>query len=91
MRAGIAAAADRHEVGDHQRAGLGLELGAQDVGAGQVGAAGGGDVFGQDFPRAAALGVQDAKEHRVGVEAAHAAPVDAALAADEGAAVAIAD
>jgi hypothetical protein len=44
-----------------------------------------------DRPEAAAPGIEDAAEHRVGIEAPERAPVDAAVAADERRAVAVAD
>jgi hypothetical protein len=44
-----------------------------------------------DRPEAAAPGIEDAAEHRVGIEAPERAPVDAAVAADERRAMAVTD
>ena len=69
----------------------GREHRPQDVAALQIAAFGAVLAQRPDRPEAAALGVQDAAEHRVGIEAPERAPVDAAVAADQRRAVAVAD
>ena len=91
MQPGVELAADRHEVGQRDLAVRGREHRAQDVGAVQIAARDAVLAARPDRPEAAAVGIEQPAEHRLGIEAAQRAPVDRAVAADQRPAVAVAD
>ena len=82
---------DGEEVGDCHIATVAFEAGLQDVRAGEVATAGPIRPCGGDHAVAAATPVEQPAEDWAGIEAVKAAPVDGAVARDQGRRVAVAD
>jgi hypothetical protein len=77
-------AADGQAVDHGDDAAGGGKAGLKDVGGGQVAAAEGGGLGGGDAEMPAVGPVEQAGEHRPGVEAVKAAPVDRGVPGDQG-------
>ncbi len=80
-----------HAIDHDQHAVVGFEASLEDVGAGAVATGHRVAADGSDAEVPAAIPVEEAGEHRAGVEAVEAAPVDRAVPGDEGGGVAVAD
>lgn len=91
VHTGIAGAPDRHEVDHTDRTDGRLEVGLEHIGTGEVASAAGRGAAHLHLESATALGREHLAEHRGGVEALEAGPVDGAVSCHQRGAMTVAD